>query len=266
MKDVRLSIAIMHAPLRPERTVLLHDLLRSLGPSEEAVRSQLDAFEVVVDPVGEGPWPTSKRAWRAGMRSGSTHHLVLQDDTAVCRDFIAGAKAALAAIPDGLVSFYFTRRKAMESARDAGSSWLTTRAEVYGTSLCMPTPWIDDFLRWEWAHISPDLYHDDTRFTLYSYVNKLGVWCTVPSLVDHVGRAVSTIPGHEQRYGYKSTWFLGQDASALDIDWTRGLPVPPREMSTQYAPLVKKRWYHERVDRTEGRHTIRRPVERPEDA
>ena len=65
MRDVRLSIAIMHAPLRPERKDLLFQLLRSLGPSEQAIRQQLHAFDIIVDPIGEGPWPTSKRACRS---------------------------------------------------------------------------------------------------------------------------------------------------------------------------------------------------------
>ncbi|MFK4066096.1 hypothetical protein [Streptomyces sp. NPDC029674] len=63
---------------------------------------------VAHDPVPDGPPTTLRTAWAAwgAIRPDATHHLVLQDDVELCRDFAERVEAAVLEHPDTPLAFY----------------------------------------------------------------------------------------------------------------------------------------------------------------
>lgn len=93
---VRISVSIMTHPKRRE---LADDLCERLGGL---------APRIVVDPDPDGP-PTAVRtaaaAWRAAPRD-ATHHLVIQDDVHLSRDFVSALADEVRAAPTCCLSLY----------------------------------------------------------------------------------------------------------------------------------------------------------------
>jgi len=194
---------------------------------------------VVEDWERRGPWWTARRAWMAGLRGGATHHLVLQDDVIPCRDFLEGAKAALAAVPDQPVSFYANREVVTRIRARNDSAWAVIPDACWGQGLCLPVDQIGHFLRWSDEHIEPDYPHDDDRFVLYFLSLGRFVWYTMPSLLDHAG-AGRSLMGHAGRVPQRARWFLGEEESALSIDWSRCVVATPDPRAAFRAYL--RRW------------------------
>ena len=181
---VTLSIAIMHMPFAIDRVKHVEAMREHFDPDDE----RLARVATIADTAKQGPWPTARRAWSAGLQprgSKVTHHLVLQDDVALCRNFVAQATTALAACSSAPVSFY-ANRKVVDEARESGVHWAVISDGIWGQAPCLPVGLIQPFLSWCDEFIAADFKHDDSRLTLFCLVHKLPVWCTVPSLVQHL--------------------------------------------------------------------------------
>ncbi len=61
-------------------------------------------------------------------------------------------------------------------------------------------------------------------------------FATVPSLTEHLGCVSSTMGLNNP--AKVATWYIGDDRSAVDIDWTKGLESPLSE-----ATLVRPEWW-----------------------
>lgn len=185
------------------------------------MQQNVASFDVVSTPTPLGPWATAKKAWQLmAMVQGSTHAVLLQDDLIICKDFVLGLKAALAAVPDQIVSLYCPRKGAL-LAKEQGHSWVRITDGAYGPAIVIPTTKLRHFLQWNEQNIKPEVTHDDTRVCLYALAHDLDVWLTVPSLVDHAGASFSSI-GHSNSQRV-AKWFIGEENSALDVDWTAGV-------------------------------------------
>ena len=219
---VTLSVAVMHAAFDPHRNDYLSGLLRSLGESHQAVLRDAHDFAVISDNDRLGPWPTARAAWQWSLRTGATHHLLLQDDVIVCDGFLTMAKEALAAVPREMVSFFTTRPGYAKRAVSRNHHWLRSNAEVFGQAICMPDDVLADFLRWERSHIKPTYKHDDARVGYYAIARDRPIYFTLPSLVQHVGLEHSTlghsVPAHQKVL--HSPWFSKEVGS---VDWTEGV-------------------------------------------
>ena len=88
---VRLSLVVMHAAWNTSRRVHLQNLMRSLGGLRE-IRAETVYFHVERDVDRSGLWPTARKAWKRGLYTDCTHHLVIQDDVLACRNFLKAAK------------------------------------------------------------------------------------------------------------------------------------------------------------------------------
>jgi hypothetical protein len=175
---------------------------------------------------GHGVWETHVRAWQAHVRAPlATHHLVLEDDLTLCRDFVPGVKKALAVVPDKPVCLYSVR-KVSEECREKGLHWAEIVDGSWGQALILPVALIPEMIAWDARYLRHDYMDYDGRVVMWSLSTKRSWWCTQPSLVDHAGAANSTI-GYSNR-GRVARWFIGQDASPLDIDWTKGAENPPK--------------------------------------
>src|SRR5262245_37375054 len=95
---LNVTVAIAHHPARAD---LLEPLLVKLGGQ----------VEVVVDPRPKrlDAWANAKRAWKLGRKLGGTHHLVMEDDVTVCRDFLAAVQEGIERWPNEMVRWYAIR-------------------------------------------------------------------------------------------------------------------------------------------------------------
>jgi hypothetical protein len=170
-------------------------------------------------------WDTGRRSWEAH-DPNADWHLVIQDDAIVCRDLHAAIEKAADRIPKkAIASLYVgTRRplaprveKAVIQAREEKASFIVMQALNWGVGIMAPTWTIEEMLPWCDREDYPNY---DRRVGRY-YLRKMGfhTWCTWPSLVDHA--EVESLCGHGP--GRVAHEFLGEDRSALDIDW--GGPV-----------------------------------------
>jgi hypothetical protein len=212
---VTISVAVM---AHPRREALALKLALTLG---DGTRITWDRYE--------NEWDTGRRAWETYDPSAGWH-CVIQDDAVACEDLPAGLTKALELVPaEAAVSLYTgtvrpdQRRVADAAARAqmANAAWIVMPDVKWGVALAVPTAVIPDMLA-----------HGDRRkssvydWNLRSYfhdVVRWPVWCTWPSLVDHrheePGIVRHQIPPSGPRVAHR---FLGEHASALDVDWSAG--------------------------------------------
>lgn len=206
-----LSVKIM---AHPKREAFIPELVSRLGLQDSDVIWDNDNTR----------WHTGRRAWQA-IDQDADWGMVVQDDALVCQDLIPGLEVALDHLPEiGVVSPYIgTRRpsaskveQAVQDAKNADASWVKMPSLNWGVAIVLPTKIINGMVRWCNLQRYPQY---DRRIGRYAIdVEKLNTWCPWPSLVDH--RDSASLVGHGT--GRKAHKFIGQDASALDLDWAKG--------------------------------------------
>lgn len=208
---MKLSVKIM---AHKKRAALIPDLVQRLGITDD---------DVIWDRK-QDRWDTGRRAWEAVDKTADWG-CVIQDDAMVCSDFIAGMEQALDHVPQTcLVSPYVgTRRpaaskveRAVREARNADVSFIEMPSLNWGVAITAPTTVIPSMLPWCDRQAYPNY---DRRIGRY-VIDVLGwpTWCTWPSLVDH--REIPSLVGHGS--GRTAHEFIGEDVSALAIDWSKG--------------------------------------------
>lgn len=213
-----LSIAIQHVPGRADRRRWVRAMVAQLRRE-----SRSTPVEVIADVRREGCWPTHRRALEAN--GGSGHHLVLQDDLALCRDFIESVRAVIRARSASLIALYTNADSALE-ARARGESWVEKEGAA-GPAVVWPTGLIGEFLRWQDEHIRQDFPWDTVRVSMWLIRTGRRAFATVPSLTEHLGCGASTL-GLNGR-SKVAAWYIGSERSALDVDWSRGLSLPVKD-------------------------------------
>jgi hypothetical protein len=175
------SYCVQH---HPARSYLLKPLLE-----------RFPGFELVTDPDPDGKRSPLRTYLECLRRTPPdvTHRVVIQDDAWPCLGFREKADAALAERPESIVVFF------VPGLRSAGARRMTDAVlqreswvNIGGTAITplVATAWpvhlIEDFIRFATsARISAQYSHDDPVATLFVKKNKLDVWATVPSLVEH---------------------------------------------------------------------------------
>lgn len=208
---MKLGVVVM---AHKKREHLVPELLERLGLTDD---------DVVWDRKNDR-WDTGRRAWERYDPS-CTHWCVVQDDALPCRDFIAGMEKALERVPDNvLVTPYIgTRRPArgkidrvVQEAVAAKAAFIEMPSLNWGVAITAPTSIIDEMLPWCDVQQYPNY---DRRIGRYAIdVMRMETWCTFPSLVDH--RDIPSLIGHGD--GRVAHHFIGEDASALAVDWDKG--------------------------------------------
>lgn len=190
-----------------------------------ALERKLAGVEVVLDQRNDR-WDTGRRSLLA-YDPAATHHLVVQDDAILCRDFLAGAElVAAAAGTERPVGLYIgkvrphatTVTPAVQHALTVGAPWLEMEGPWWGVALIVPTQHIDELVAW--GDQRPRIKNYDRRITAFYAAQGIDCWYTIPSLVDH--RPVAENPSLiEGRTGNRQAHvFLGR-RSPLKIDWSR---------------------------------------------
>ena len=211
MSRPRLSVAIMAVPER--------------AAGVAAIQAQLgEEVPVFYDPERSGPWATAKRAWLAHT---GVYHVVLQDDLAVCRDFLLTVDRMVRLVPNACFSLFSTSGKGTRLADEAGASWYVRRDGPWGAAVVLPSAWIPAMVRY--GDSRADLrHHDDRRLGSFLKRHHFLTFYPVPSVVEHLGD--KSVLGHPSSIGgrpRRATRYVGDHVSGLVVDWRRGLPEPP---------------------------------------
>jgi len=197
---------------------------------EQWIPGLVDAIDADVQVV----WDRQNDRWDTGRRSllaydpAASHHLVVQDDALVCRDLVAGLEQAVLHTGDHPLGLYMgmvrpstakvSRR--IEDARIVGSRWVKMEGPWWGVAIVIPTGHIDQLV--EWADRRSDIENYDKRISRwYRTVTGIDCWYPFPSLVEHRhgDDNPSLVPGRTAT-NRRAYLFIGQDTSALDIDWS----------------------------------------------
>src|SRR6185436_13461592 len=180
---------------------------------------------VIEDTQCEGCWPTYRRALEAAV--DASHHVVLQDDLGLCRDFIRSVKEVIRVRPENLIALY-TNATSVLTARERGESWIE-KAGVSGPAVVWPSGLIGEFLQWQDRHIDSSFEFDTVRVSMWLIKTSKRAFATVPSLTEHLGCESSTLGLNSP--SKVAAWFIGEDRSALDIDWSLGVSAPVKDGS-----------------------------------
>lgn len=220
----RLSVAVM---AHPKREAMVADLV-----------ARLDREPVVVWDQRNDRWDTGRRSQLA-FDPNATHHLVVQDDAMIPRDLVAGIERALPHVTDegAALCLYIGKvrphagRISRAVAKAEGCSWLVMRDLHWGVGIVLPTPIIETVIRDQDPKTSIEQY--DRRISRWLVMQRRSVWYPWPSLVDHRD-SPSLINHGEGRHAHQ---FLGEDRSALDVDWGQGVLQIPSAREPQALPM-----------------------------
>lgn len=210
-------------------------------------------------PDNEHRWLVGKRAWQKALAQGGEWSMVMQDDALASRDLLPGLDAAVSNFPDGAcVSAYLGSgrpdqrnvQQAILQAKASNWSWVTTRSLNWGVCIVLPSETIPDML--EWCSTDPRALGQNYDYRIGVYYRDVIGWrtfYTFPSLVDH--RDENSLVGHGGTHRRVAHNFLGEDVSALDIDWSRlaskpvSLNEPPKKpYYNPYWPKVRRDAWH----------------------
>jgi FkbM family methyltransferase len=253
----RVSLAMMAHPKRRK--------------SAERVLTRLDRGCTVVWDEKDDRWDTGRRAWLT-FDQEATHHAVIQDDVLVCRDLVASLERALAYVPPGAALSGYVGRvrpqteevlRAVACARDLSASFITMRCLNWGPLVIVPTELIPEMIR-----------HCDTLRNVPNYDRRLSrflelkrgrrVWYTWPNLVDHAdgpsmvkGRAATD--RRRTPLARVAHEFIGEDASALEVDWSRRV-VDVDHLPARVTRNQVKRRSALHIDRTPAKSITFTPV------
>ena len=206
---IKLSVAIMAVPSRSDE---VNRIVKKLG-----VR-----VPVFYDTDKKGPWFNAQRAW-GSVRSGASHHLVLQDDIVLCGNFMNTVEHLCSLRPNDILNLFSMRKDSFE-AQAAGTSWIRTDYGVWGQAIVMPVPFIPKMLRWSRTNLKEEFPYDDSRITMWMESIKRSAYVPSPNIVDHID-GESTL-GHKTPLPRKSRYFIGEDVDGMSVDWNKGFDTP----------------------------------------
>ena len=186
-------------------------------------------YEVFTDTVGRGCWWTSRHAWRIGLASGAEYIMQLGDDMLpICTDFSATLDAAATAVGRSAIMSFFSMRKMCLQAD--GSAWCSTPDGSWGGSIFMHRLLVERFLHFADTRIRPDyhIHHADRRISYFAMDKGLPIYVSSRHILEHIGAAHSSVGHSNARRVASNPWH----GSGMDIDWTAGLPDPPKFSGT----------------------------------
>lgn len=212
---VSVSVAVM---AHPKRADMVDDLLE-----------RLDVPATVVWDEKQDRHDTGVRSLEA-FDADCTHHMVIQDDALPCRDLVAGVTEALKWVPAGHpMSCYVGTLKPrseqvareVRKATEIGASFLRMEKIHWGPCIAVPTADLPELCEWFRKRSTPQGY--DKRTSRWFEQDHRECWYTWPCLVDHRGDDSLHLDFAGRRRAHQ---FPGEDASALDCDWSGPVFTP----------------------------------------
>ena len=192
---MKISVAIMAVPKRKLQAEYLASILRLYPFSDVSV-----VYDQVAAGNHESEWNNGVASLRAGLGKGD-YHVVIQDDAILTPELYANIEGAINSCPGGkaLISLYTGKsrplgRRVTEAVKKvrSGECWLQYILLMWGVGIIIPTDHIEPML--EYVEDRTEPY--DTRIGIFYQRNRLPIYYTMPSLVDHDDELGTAIPGH----------------------------------------------------------------------
>lgn len=195
---MKISVAIMAVPARHKQAYELYKQLRKMP---------FEMVTIVEDEIADGThsseWNNGKNAllWGVGR---ADWHVVIQDDAILSPGFYDNLVGAINNVPiKSLISLYTgTSRplgKRVKTAVDkvVDETWLSYWLLMWGVGIAIPSSHIEPMLEFVADRTEPY----DTRIGIFYQRNRLPVYYTMPSLVNHDDDLGTVIPGHGTKPG-----------------------------------------------------------------
>lgn len=195
---MQISIAIMAVPARHKQAYALYKQLRQYP---------FEWVTIVEDEVAAGTheseWNNGKASLLAGIGKGD-YHVVIQDDAILTPNFYENIEGAITHAPSkSVISLYtgkarpFPQRVQEAVNKVVDETFLQYILLMWGVGIVIPTSHIKPMLEFVADRTEPY----DTRIGIFYQRNRLPVYYTVPSLVDHDDDMGTAIPGHGTKPG-----------------------------------------------------------------
>lgn len=216
---MQISVAVMAVPARKVQAEYLAAILRLYPFSDVTV-----VYDQIAAGTHESEWQNGKNALLAGLGKGDWH-VVIQDDAILTPHFYENIEGAIKSVPiKTLISLYtgkarpFPQRVTEAVNKVASETWLRYMLLMWGVGIVLPTSHIEPML--EFVADWDEPY--DTRIGIFYQRNRLPVFYTVPSLVDHDDDMGTVIPGHGTKPGARvahrlATGLINWNDRVIDI-------------------------------------------------
>lgn len=179
---MNVTAAVMAHPKRKEYAEALATELKKYPFADVTI-----SYDGVDAHTHQDEWNNGKRAMRAGAGKGDWH-VVIQDDAVLTPNFYENIEGAIANVPTkSLISLYTGKPrplgKRVETAvkKVTDETWLRYWLLMWGVGLLIPSSHIEHMI--EFVDDREEPY--DTRIGIFYQRNRLPVYYTMPSLVDH---------------------------------------------------------------------------------
>jgi len=195
---MKITITVMAHPKRREQATALYLELVNYPFAEVSVTWDEQNNE----------WHNGERALRRGADKGDWH-VVIQDDATLCKDFYANLLGALSNCPERVLISLYTGtgrplgkrvKSAVEKATHA--SWLRHNILCWGVGIAIPSDHVIPML--DFVKDREEPY--DFRIGVFYQRNRLMVYYTNPSLVDHnegLGSLIDNDNPEQRRVAHK---------------------------------------------------------------
>lgn len=216
---MQISVTVMAVPAREPQAEYLRSLLELMPFSDISV-----VYDPVADGTHESEWNNGVAALRAGVGKGD-YHVVIQDDALLTPHFYENIEGAIIHAPTkSLISLYtgkarpFGQRVQEAVNKVVDETWLRYMLLMWGVGIVIPTSHIEPMIEFVADRTEPY----DTRIGIFYQRNRLPVYYTMPSLVDHDDELGTAIPGHGTEPGArvahkKATGLVAWNKQVIDI-------------------------------------------------
>ncbi len=207
--DYKMSVAIVSVPKRYNLAKRLQQKFSLLG---------IDA-KMCVDVKYEGSWWCHRKAMEA-IEPDATHHLVIEEDAVLCKNFKELVYQVISVKPNEIISLFASREQKAKFAwaYKRGYSWFVNDCGAPGVACIFPKDKLADMLTWCDQTCPFDMPYEDSHLWGWMKTRGLLTWNPVPNLVEH-GAPMNSSFGFNNK-GKVSFDFIGN--RDLDIDWSKG--------------------------------------------
>lgn len=215
-----------------------------------ALQERLPGAVVVLDQKNDR-WDTGRRSMLA-FDPVADWHLVVQDDTLLCRGFLHQVHEALAEVVEGPAAFYcgkagrlgpYSSTVVIQQAFRRGEHWVKAPGPYWGPAVAVRPSDIPPMI--EWCDPRTEIPNYDRRMSRYfDSIGRL-CWYSVPCLVEHrtgMGNP-SLVEGRGSSPGRTAALWRQSGRS----EWMKSAETPlieaheiPRASSIQYTPLRRR--------------------------
>lgn len=191
---MNISVAVMAVPKRKVQAEKLRRQLKKYPFTYVTV-----VYDQQASGTHDSEWNNGKNSLIAGIGKGD-YHVVIQDDALLTPNFYENLEGAIKNCPDQntLISLYtgtsrpFPKRVQTAVDKTYHATWLRYMLLLWGVGIILPTDHIEHLL--EFVADRDEPY--DTRIGIFYQRNRIPVYYTMPSLVQHDDELGTVIPGH----------------------------------------------------------------------